>query len=305
MNKHDRSGERVNRRPNPVLLAVATAFLPLPALAQVNQLPAADADSPTVVVTATRYPVDAATVGSSISVITAEDLQQQQTRFVSDILREVPGVAVNRSGTFGSLTQVRIRGAEGNQTLVIIDGVEVNDPANGDEYDFGNLLASDIERIEILRGPQSILYGSNSIGGVINIITKRGTGGVTMTGRGEGGSFGTFNGGGSIGGRNEKVNAYVGLSGYSTEGINISPQGSEDDGYDNATLNSSFGVKPLENLELTGSLRYVWGNLQYDGFGDATNSAGFIVSNDADEEAKTTALSGRAQAKLTLFDGMF
>ncbi len=305
MNQHDRSGERVNRRPPSLLVTAATALLPLPALAQINELPPADAETPTVVVTATRYPVDERTVGSSITVITSDELQKQQTRFVSDILREVPGVAVNRSGTFGTLTQVRIRGAEGNQTLVIIDGVEVNDPAGGDEYDFGNLLAGDIERIEVLRGPQSTLYGSNSIGGVINIITKRGKDGVTLTGRGEGGSFNTFDGGASVSGGNEKVNGYVGLSGYRTDGINISPGGNERDGYDNITLNSNFAVNPLDNLQFTGNLRYAWGQLQYDDFGSTVDSDGFIIPNDADEQSETTALSGRAQAKLTLFDGMF
>jgi vitamin B12 transporter len=280
-------------------------MLPLPAMAQIAQLPAADAEAPPVVVTATRYPVDEATVGSSIAVITEEDLQRQQTRLVSDILREVPGVAVNRSGTFGSLTQVRIRGAEANQTLVIIDGVEVNDPAGGNEFDFSRLLASDIQRIEILRGPQSILYGSNSIGGVINIITKRAEKRATATARAEGGSFDTFDGGASIAGGDGTVGGFVGLSGYRTAGINISQNGGENDGYDNITLNSNISVTPLPNLEFTGSLRYVVAESQYDDFGAETDSSGFIIPSDAPLENDTTQLAGRLQAKLTLFDGMF
>lgn len=305
MNQHDRSGERVNRRANPLIVAAATALLPLPALAQINELPAADAETAPVVVTATRFPVDESTVGSSITVIDSLELQQQQTRLVSDILREVPGLAVSRTGPVGTQTQVRIRGAEANHTLVIIDGVKMNDPASSNEFDFADLLASDIERIEVLRGPQSTLYGSSSIGGVVNIITKRGRGGNMATARLEGGSFGTFDGGASVGGGNETINGFVGLSGYRTDGVNISPSGSEDDYYNNITLNSNFNFNPLENLQFTGNLRYLWGELQYDDFGSATSSAGFIVPNDADELEKRPTLSGRAQAKLTLFDGMF
>jgi vitamin B12 transporter len=306
MTKDDPIGEPVNRQGACFALAVASLMLPLPAWAQITPLPAADAEAPPVVVTATRYPVDEATVGSSITVITEEDLRQQQSRFVSDILREVPGVAVNRSGTFGALTQVRIRGAEANHTLVIIDGVTVNDPAGGNEFDFSRLLASDIQRIEILRGPQSILYGSNSIGGVINIITKRAEKGATATARVEGGSFHTFDGGASIAGSDGTVGGFVGLSGYRTAGTNISQNGGENDGYDNITLNSNISVTPIPNLEFTGSLRYVDAENQYDDFGPKTDSQGFFVPTDTTNLYQdTTALSGRLQGKLTLFDGMF
>jgi len=320
MNRQEREGEPVNDRLEAIrgqrpprgggtgaAIAAAMAGLMLAdaAMAQDDELPAGDATAPTVVVTATRVPVDASTVGSAITVITAEELQQQQTRFVSDILRDVPGVAVSRTGTFGALTQVRIRGAEGNHTLVIIDGVKMNDPAGGNEFDFGQLLASDIERIEVLRGPQATLYGSNTIGGVINIITKRGQGGPTVTARAEGGSFYTFDGGTSVSGGNDMANGFLGLSGYRTAGINMSHNGGENDGYDNITLNSNFNVKPIENFEFSGFLRYVDADLQTDDFGSTTDSRGFIIPNDADMESKTYDLSGRAQAKLTLFDGMF
>ncbi|MDG4577370.1 MAG: TonB-dependent receptor [Defluviicoccus sp.] len=305
MRKHEQRAERVNRCLHHFLIAAAAMMASVPARAEDKTLPAADEAAPTVVVTATRYPVDAETVGSAVTIITEQELQQQQTSFVSDILRDVPGVAVNRSGTFGTLTQVRIRGAESNHTLVIIDGVEVNDPGGGNEFDFGDLLASDIERIEILRGPQAILYGSNTIGGVINIITKRGKGAPTVTARAEGGSFHTFDGASSISGGDETVNGYLGLSGFRTAGINISESGGENDGYKNMTLNSSVNVKPAEILALSGTLRYVDAELQSDDFGTVSDSDGFIIPNDADEVDEGTSLSGRAQAKLTLFDGAF
>src|SRR3546814_8203238 len=113
-------------------------------------------------------------VGSAGTVSTEEEIERRQVRLVSDLLRQVPGLAVNRTGTVGGLTQLRIRGAEANHTLVVIDGVEVNDPVNGSEFDFSSLLADDIERIEVLRGPQSAIWGSDAIGVVVNIVTRRG-----------------------------------------------------------------------------------------------------------------------------------
>ena len=115
-----------------------------------------------------------------MTVVTGEELRRQQVRNAADALRSLPGVSVNRSGGVGNLTQVRIRGAEGNHTLVLIDGIEANNTADG-EFDFSNLSAEDIERIEVIRGPMSGLYGSNAVGGVINIITRRGQGPLTVT----------------------------------------------------------------------------------------------------------------------------
>ena len=95
----------------------------------------------------------------------ARNCARQQVRHAADALRSLPGVSVSRTGGFGSLTQVRIRGAEGNHTLVLIDGIEANSTTDG-EFDFSNLSVEDIERIEVIRGPMSGLYGSNAIGGV-------------------------------------------------------------------------------------------------------------------------------------------
>ena len=129
---------------------------------------------------------------SAVSVSPAR-ARQRQIRFVSDALRAVPGVAVNRQGPAGTVTQVRIRGAEANHTVVLIDGVKINDPFTS-EVDFAHLLTAQIDRIEILRGPQSVLYGSEAIGGVISIFTKRGSPGVQIDASAEGGSFSTYDG---------------------------------------------------------------------------------------------------------------
>jgi vitamin B12 transporter len=144
-----------------------------------------------LVVTASRTAIPAQQAGATMTVVTREQLEQRQVPFVADILREVPGLAVNRSGGVGALTQIRLRGAEADQILVLIDGVEANDPASGSAFDFAHLLTADVERIEILRGPQSALWGSDALAGVINIITRSGRGPLGFSGALEGGSFGT------------------------------------------------------------------------------------------------------------------
>ena len=130
-----------------------------------------------VVISGSRTEATLADTGSAVSILTGAELEQRQIRLVSDALRAVPGVAVSRQGPIGTVTQVRIRGAEANHTVVLIDGVKINDPFTS-EVDFAHLLAAQIDRIEILRGPQSVLYGSEAIGGVISIFTKRGASGV-------------------------------------------------------------------------------------------------------------------------------
>ena len=129
-------------------------------------------DAEESVVTPTRTEVPRDQIASSMTVITAEELRERQVRFVSDALRAVPGVEVSRTGGVGGLTSVRIRGGEANHTMILLDGMQVNDPVFG-AYDFGNLMVDDIERIEIVRGPQSVLYGGDAASGVIHIVTRR------------------------------------------------------------------------------------------------------------------------------------
>jgi vitamin B12 transporter len=131
-------------------------------------------------------------LGSSATILSPVDLETRQIRIVSDALRDVPGAAVNRLGAVGQFTQIRLRGAEANHTLAMIDGIKVSDPFAG-EFDFGTLIADDVARIEVLRGEQSALYGSDAIGGVIHYITLSGAEAPGISARAEGGSFGTAN----------------------------------------------------------------------------------------------------------------
>ena len=126
----------------------------------------------TVVVTATRTEQPLSEVGQTVSVIEAAAIERRQSNTVVDFLRNVPGVTITRNGGIGSTTSVFIRGAESDQTVALIDGVKLNDPSSpGGGFNFGNLLVGNIARIEVLRGSQSVLWGSQAIGGVVNLTT--------------------------------------------------------------------------------------------------------------------------------------
>ena len=202
-----------------------------------------------IVVTAARVPVPIKFAGSGVTVITRAEIERRNPQYVSELLRDVPGFAVARNGGAGAQTQVRVRGAEGNHLLVLIDGVEANDFSQNDEFDFAHLTASDVERIEIVRGPQSALWGSDALAGVVNIITRNAKRPIEINGEAEYGSFGTEHGALAIGGARGAVRGRLGLSYVDAGGINVSSRGNEDDGYRNATMNLKLGWQPLAVLK--------------------------------------------------------
>ena len=210
-----------------------------------------------IVVSAGRTPVAAEAVGRAHTVITGEELETTQQRYVADALRKVPGLAVSRTGGNGGMTQIRIRGSEANHVLVLIDGVEVAATSSG-EFDFGGLQVADIERIEVLRGPQSAIYGSNASSGVIAITTKGGIrNGLEITGRTETGTDRTVAGHVGVRGGGERFDIAVSGAWRQNEGFNISQFGSEKDGDRNATLNGRFNWDITDALSLDLSARYV------------------------------------------------
>ena len=156
----------------------------------VSQQPA-EAQSEPVIVSATRTDIPLSESPATVSVVKAEDMEQKQIERVSDALREVPGLAVVQTGTAGQLTSVFTRGLASEHTQVLLDGIPINQGLAG-QFDFANLTIDDIDRIEIVRGPQSTLYGPRALAGVIQLFTRRGEGtpGATITS--EGGSYGTF-----------------------------------------------------------------------------------------------------------------
>ncbi|MGE0283375.1 MAG: TonB-dependent receptor plug domain-containing protein, partial [Rhizobiaceae bacterium] len=206
--------------------------------------------------------VEAENTGKAYTVITGEQLQQNQVRYVADALRQVPGFAVSRTGSYGGLTQVRVRGAEANHLLVMIDGVEASETSAG-EFDFGSLLVTDIERIEVLRGPQSAFWGSNATAGVVNIVTKRGErNGFRVDARSEAGTDGAFLGGVSLSGGRDNFDVALSGTFRRTDGFDISsdnsgPFGGEEDGDRNTTLNGKATWDVTSDLKLDGTLRFV------------------------------------------------
>ena len=209
-----------------------------------------------ILVTAGRTPIEEGKTGRSVTVITGKQLEQNQIRYVSDALRQVPGFAVSRTGSDGGLTQIRVRGAEANHLMVMIDGVEAGNPGLG-EFDFGGLLTSDIERIEILRGPQSAFWGSGAAAGVVNIITKGGKrDGFKISGTTESGSRNSWLGGVQLQGGAENYDLALSAAYKSTKGFNITDIGDEKDGARNLALNGKVNIDLSDTVKLDANLRY-------------------------------------------------
>ena len=217
-----------------------------------------------VVITAARTPIPLESAGSGTTVISREEIEARSPQFLSDLLRDVPGFAVTRNGGTGQQTQLRVRGAEANHVLVLIDGIEANDLTRDDAFDFSHLLAADVERVEIVRGPQSALWGSDALAGVVNIITRRATGTRAALAV-ETGSNGTVDTRASVGGARGDFDGSFSLDHFQTDGINVSQRGSEADSYRNTTLNTRAGWQALPELRLELSGRYTRADVDTDG----------------------------------------
>ncbi len=283
--------------------SAAALFSAGPAAAQIDVITLL----PDTVVSASREPLPAARVGSAITVIPGNDLETRQTRHAGDVLREVPGVAVGRTGSFGGITDVRIRGAEARHTLVLIDGIEVNDPSLGSSYDFSQLTPYNIERIEILRGPQSSIYGSDAVGGVVNIITRRAAPGIAAEAFGEGGSFGSFAGGLALRYGDPWVNGSIAFNRLQTEGTSHADRrlgNTERDALriDNGHGKLAFTPFPFLEFNLAGRTSTSRGAL--DGF-NFIPAIGFFGAVDDKSRYVFEQAYGRADVKLKLFDGQW
>jgi vitamin B12 transporter len=220
------------------------------------------------VVTATRTPEDPRTLGSSTTIVTAEELEDLRVDTVLQALRQAAGIDVVQQGGPGRTTSVFIRGHNSQHTLVLIDGVRLNNNAGGG-FDFANLPVSNIERIEIVRGAQSALYGSEAIGGVINIITKRGGDGLHGSVEGAMGTKGYRSGGLSLNGGNGVGDFSVAYRGTRLDGNTVAAEdlgNSEEDEWINHSLSGRFGLNFLEDGRADLTLNYTDDMAELDSF---------------------------------------
>ncbi len=258
--------------------------------------------APQIVVTANRTVTPAYQVGQSFTVLDAAQIRLDQETSVSDILDRTPGVTVARNGGPGETTTLFIRGAEADQTVVLIDGVKVNDPTDpGTGFDFSGLLAGDISRVEVLRGSQSTLYGSEAIGGVVNLITAGATRPLQGNLQAEMGSFGATYASGAIGGKDGPADWRLGVYDDQTKGVPCFDEelgGKRPCAYrtDGASGRVRYDLTP--NLSLDQRVYYSWGHTDFDGYDTPTGAFG-----DDDEYAVTQQWIDYTGLNLSLLDG--
>ncbi len=272
--------------------------------------PTNQAASNSVVVSPTTVPTPTEQSASSVTVMTGADLERQQIRTIPDALETVPGLNVVQTGGPGGQTSVFMRGTNSNHVKVLVDGIDVGDPTtpNG-AFDFGHLLTGDIERIEVLRGPQSGLYGSDAIGGVISITTKKGEGPPKVTATAEGGSFGTFNQTAGLSGSQENFNYAFNILHFRSTDTPVTPldllapgEHRNNDNYDNWTYSTKLGANLSDNLAVNLVGRYTDATLGFTG--DTPNLFPSIPEALQSTQVRHQ-FFGRGEAVWSLFDGRF
>ncbi len=226
----------------------------------------------TVVVTATRTDQPLALTGESLSLISAEQLRDQQSVALSDALAQTPGISVVRNGGVGQTTSIGLRGAPSGQTLVLVDGMRINDPSAPDgSAILADLLASNLERVEVLRGPQSTLYGSDAIGGVVNLIGRHGgSSGCGVSGSAEGGSQRSWRGNLATCGSASSLDYSAAVNTFHTDGISaadVRAGNREPDGYRNLGASANLRWHATEALSVDLRGYYVDARTDFDGYG--------------------------------------
>jgi vitamin B12 transporter len=288
--------------------SVALVALTAPALAQ--RLDDVHLNDESVVVSATRIPTPVAEAASSVTLITAADIEARQQRSLPDVLRTVPGLNIVQTGGAGGQSSLFLRGTNANHTKVLLDGIDIADPSTpGGAADISKLLAGDIAKVEVLRGPQGALYGSDAIGGVVNIITKSGEGPLKISADAEGGSFDSFNQRASASGSEGNFHYAASLQHFHSGATPVTPlnllppgQRRNDDFYDNVTATAKLGYDVTENFDLgfTGRVQNSLGKIT----GDAFDFVTFASSPSAIRtRISSIQYQSRATAHLLLWDG--
>jgi len=305
------------RQPLPVCLKqTRKALLPLLVLLVLLALQqgVSAQQAPDIVLTPNRGPISTQRSGSSVSVITHDEIERSGAGGILDALRAVPGLAITQNGGPGGTATIRLRGANAGQTLVLVDGVRINDPSTtAAEVDFGMISPTDIERIEILRGPQSALYGSDAMGGVISIITRRGDGKPRHSLSIGGGSYGTFETRAASSGSAGAWRYAASVTGYKTDGFsaygNRLPRITralsaplEKDLAEKIGASFRLGYQPNTDFAVDASLSHHWTFLHFDNSyaDDPYNKSKARITN-AQVSARLATLDDTLTHRLSLF----
>jgi vitamin B12 transporter len=243
---------------------------------EINEAAVPTMDQVVVSVTQTETTVSAIG-GNSVTVITAREIEERNAHTVLEVLKTVPGVFITSTGGMGTSSSVFIRGADAKNTLVMLDGIILNDSSHRNRSaDLADINLDQVERIEVVRGAMSVMYGSNATAGVINIITRKGRKDPDVTASVEGGSYGTWKTAGHASGATDKLRFAVSASYLTREGFSIAdkdnskiPQAGntdEKDGYDNLTLSGNFGFEFNDNFNVSSTLRYVESEVDLDDY---------------------------------------
>ncbi len=255
-----------------------------------------------VVITATKTPTNTLELANSISVIDSTQISNSNYNNVFDVLKNETGISFTRQGGNGTLSNLYIRGANSSHTLVLIDGVEVNltnDPSG--VYDFSALPIDNIERVEVLRGPQSTLYGSDALAGVINIISKKGNGTPKFSLLTEGGSYNSYKAQFGVNGSLQKLNYSVALSRTGSDGFSVASEkygNTEKDGYNFNNASALIGYRISENSEISFYSRFLKSESDNDQFGGEFGDDPTYLTNQEE-------FSIRGEGKIKLFDGLW
>lgn len=256
---------------------------------------------PEIVVTALRTPTNIESTGTQVTIVDSNEIANRQTATIAELLATLPGITIDRSGNSGSVSSVRIRGAESAQTLVLLDGVRMNDvshPAAG--FDFGSLVTGNIDRIEVLRGPSSVLWGSQAVGGVVSLTTRNPSEKLTSKVRGEYGYADTARAYADLSDTVGSVSYLVGGGHERSDGISAAANGSERDGFKASAANAKVLVRLADNVTVDLRSNYLETRFSFDGF-----PAPRYVLADTGEYSKTNSLSGYAGINASFFDGKF
>lgn len=285
--------------------ASAVALCSTGAFAQSVDLPEdEDVNADTIVVTANRTERAISQVGESVTVIAEEEIVERQPSDVLDLLRTVPGFTFNRNGGIGTNAGVSIRGAESDQTVVLIDGVKLNDPSSpGGGFNFGPLLVGNIARVEVVRGSQSVLYGSQAIGGVVNLITREPSEQLGVFARAEYGERESVDLTGNVSGTFGPVAASVGANYLRTDGISAFSEargGTEKDGFESFGANGKIDIALARNISIDLRGFYTDSEVGIDGF-----PAPDYVFSDVDEVSYRNDFVGYAGINAAFLDGRF